>query len=123
MRRAVIRNKGFTLTELILAVAITLLVITGSALSFVQLMFLADSSVNLTVAANDAQYILEQLKGVKPYEAIESYSAPQLKNIGPSESITLNRNVGVNLATLTVNVSWLERNQTKNFSLSTCIAK
>ncbi len=122
MRRAVIRNKrGFTLAELILAVAITLLVITGSALSFVYLMLLADSSVNLTIAANDAQYILEQLKGIA-YEAISSYSAPVFYNL-PGEAITLSRSVGANLATLTVNVSWQERNQAKNFSLPTCIAK
>jgi hypothetical protein len=103
------------------AVAITLLVITGSVLSFVQLMFLADSSVNLTIAANDAQYILEQLKGIA-YEAISSYSVPDLDNL-IGEDITLSRSVGANLATLTVNISWLEKNQTKNFSLSTCIAK
>lgn len=123
MRRAAIKNKrGFTLTELILTVAITLLVITGSALSFVHLMFLADSSVNLTIAVNDAQYVLEQIKS-EPYTSINSYSVPELKNIGSSEIITLNRNVGANLATLTVDVNWLERNQARSFSLSTCIAK
>lgn len=122
MRRAAIKNKrGFTLAELILTVAITLLVITGSALSFVHLMFLADSSVNLTIAANDAQYILEQLKGVA-YGEISSYSAPVFYNL-PGEAVTLSRSVGANLATLTVDVNWLERNQARNFSLSTCIAK
>jgi len=106
------------------AVAITLLVITGSVLSFVQLMFLADSSVNLTIAANDAQYILEQLKGIA-YGAIASYSVPVLNNFPPEagEVITLSRSVGANLADITVNVNWQERNQAKNFSLSTYIAK
>lgn len=103
------------------AVVITLLVITGAALSFVQLVFLADSSVNLTIAANDAQYVLEQLKGIA-YGTISSYSAPVFYNL-PGESITLSRSVGANLATITVDVNWQERNQARNFSLSTYIAK
>ena len=116
-----IKNKGFTLAELILAVVITLLVITGSLLSFIHLMILADSSVNLTIAANDTQYVLEQLKSTA-YDAISSYSAPVFYNL-PNEVIALSRSVGANLATITVNVNWQEKNQAKNFSLSTCIAK
>lgn len=123
MRRAVIKNKkGFSLIELMAAVAITVLVITGAALSFMQLMFLADSGVNLTIAANDAQYLLEQIKS-EPYASICSYSAPNLKNIGHSESIAISCSAGVNLAAITVDVSWQERGQAKNFSLSTYIAK
>jgi prepilin-type N-terminal cleavage/methylation domain-containing protein len=119
----VIRNKrGFTLIELMTAVAIVLLVITGSLLSFMHLMFLADSSINLTIAANDAQYVLEQLKGVPTYAAISSYVAPTLNNLS-EETITLNRSVGPNLANITVNVNWREKNQARNFSLSTCIAR
>lgn len=122
MRKLVIKNKkAFTLLELMFVVAITLLVITGASLSFVQLMFLADSSVNLTIAATDAQYVLEQLKGLA-YEAISSYTAPVFYNL-PAETITLTRSVGVNLADITVAVSWQERKQTRNFSLSTYIAK
>lgn len=101
--------------------AITVLVITGAALSFVQLVFLADSSVNLTIAANDAQYVLEQLKSTA-YGSISSYSAPVFYNL-PQETVTLSSSVGANLANITVAVSWQEKNQTKNFSLSTYIAK
>lgn len=123
MQRAMIRKKrGFTLIELLAAIAILLVIISGSLLGFLQLMFLGDSSRNLMMGVNDAQYVLEQIKS-EPYASISSYSAPNLKNIGPSESITLNRNVGASLATITVNVNWQERNQTRNYSLSTCIAK
>ena len=123
MRRTVIRNRrGFTLIELMAALAIIILIITGSLLSFMHLMFLADSSINLTIAANDAQYVLEQLKGVPTYAAISSYVTPTLNNL-TDETITLNRSVGVNLANITINVNWREKNQTRNYSLSTCIAR
>ncbi len=139
MRRAVIKNKkrGFTLIELMAAVAITLLVITGSLLSFVQLMFLADSSVNLTIAANDAQYVLEQIYDKYKKTALGvslSYpvpvfdNIPPIGNLPPNETITLTFNctpIGCsgNLATITVDVGWKEKNQDKHFILSTCIAK
>jgi prepilin-type N-terminal cleavage/methylation domain-containing protein len=112
----VIKNKnGFTLIELMIAVAIIVMVATGSMLSFVQLMILSDSGVNLTIAANDAQYVLEHLKAAGGYVAIPSYSAPVFDNL-PNETIA-------NLATIAVNVSWQEKKQTKNYSLSTCFAK
>lgn len=104
-----------------MAVAIIVLVVTGSLLSFTYLMILADSSVNLTVAVSDAQYILEQIKSI-PYGSISTYTAPALNNL-PNEAITLTRNVGANLASFTVNVSWWEKNKAKNYSLSTYIAK
>jgi type II secretory pathway pseudopilin PulG len=118
----VIKNKkAFTLIELMTAVAITVIVITGSLLSFVQLVFLADSSVNLTVAASDAQYVIEQLKAVD-YASITGFTAPVFFNL-PGETIVLNRSVGANLAAITVNVNWQEKNQAKNYSLSTFIAR
>ncbi len=117
----ILNKKGFTLIELMVAVAVTLLVTTGSFLSFTYLMILADSSVNLTVAASDAQYVLEQLKGIA-YGSLSTYTAPVFSNLS-NETVTLTRSIGANLATITVDVSWLEKNQAKNFSLSTYIAK
>ena len=122
MQRAILRNKkGFTLIELIAAVSITVLVVMGSLLSFMYLMILADASVNLTIAVNDAQFVLEQLKGTL-YASILSYVAPVFSNL-PNETITLSRSVGANLATVSVNVSWLEKGQARNYVLSTCISK
>lgn len=117
------KKKGFTLIELMAAVAITVLVVMGSLLSFMHLMILADASVNLTIAVNDAQLVLEQLKGT-PYGSILSYVAPDLSNLpNDSETITLTRSVGANLATVSVNVSWLEKGYEKSYVLSTCILK
>ena len=119
-----IRNKrrGFTLIEVMVAVAITVLVVTGSLLSFMYLMFLADSSVNLTIAVNDAQFVLEQLKGT-PYTSISTYAVtPALSNL-PNETTTLTRSVGPNLATVSVDISWTEKGKLRNYVLSTCILK
>jgi len=121
----VIKNKrGFTLIELMVAVAIIVLIVTGSLLSFTHLMFLADTSNNLTVAVSDAQNVLEQIKlaAYVNYNSISTYVAPTLNNL-PNELITLTRSVGANLATVTVNVRWFEKNNEINYSLSTCIAR
>lgn len=124
MRRIVVKNKkGFTLIELMVAVLITALVVMGSLLSFMHLMILADASANLTIAVNDAQLVLEQLKRI-PYGSILSYVAPDLSNLpNDSEAITLTRSVGENLATVSVSVSWLEKGHTRSYVLSTCILK
>lgn len=115
------KRKGFTLIELMAAVSITVLVVVGSLLSFMYLMILADASVNLTVAVNDAQFVLEQLKGT-PYASISSYVAPTFSNL-PNETIALTRSVGTSLATVSVDVGWVEKGQTRNYVLSTCILK
>jgi len=128
-------KKGLTLIELMVAVSITALVVTGSLLSFVQLMILADASANLTIAVNDAQFVLEQLK-VTPFNSISSYVVPETVNFPgvpnvpvlhnlPEETITLTRNVVGDLATISVDVSWKEKGQIYpiHYVLSTCINK
>lgn len=117
-----IRNKnGFTLIELLVAVSIIILVVIGSLTCFTHLMILADASINLTMAVNDAQLVLEQLKDT-PYSSISSYIVPVFSNLS-NETITLTRNVGPKLAIVSVNVGWLEKGQSKSYVLSTCILK
>ncbi len=114
-------KKGFSLIELLIAVAIVLVVLVGSLLAFVQLMLLNESSANLVIAANDAQFVLEQMKN-EAYEDLSSYAPPTFSNLS-SETVTLTRNIGTSIATITVNISWQERQNARNFSLSTCFAK
>ena len=114
-------KKGFNLIELLVAVAILLFVLSGVLLSFVHLMLLNESSRGMVIAANDAQYVLEEMKN-EAYEDLGSYDPPAFNNL-TGEAITLTRIIGANLATVTVDVSWQERQNERNFSLSTCFTK
>lgn len=113
--------KALTLLELMIASAILLIAICGLLFSFVSCILMNESNNNLVIAANDAQYVLEQIKAL-PYDSISAYSAPEFNNLN-NEEITLSRSVGSAIADITVNVNWSERNRNKSFSLSTRIAK
>jgi prepilin-type N-terminal cleavage/methylation domain-containing protein len=117
-----LKRRGFTLIELMFGVLILLVVIIAALLSFIHSMLLNEASNNLTIAVNDAQYVLEQIKALDDYDDIPSYTPPTLNNL-INETITLNRTIGTNISTITVNVSWQERQNTRSFSLATCIAK
>ena len=118
--RIKISNRAFTLVELMVAAFILLFAISGMLVAFVSSTLLNESNNNLVIAVNDAQFVLEQIKGVA-YTSISSYSAPTFTSLS-SETITLSRNVGTRIAEVTVNVSWSERGSTRNFSLSTRIS-
>ena len=117
-------KKAFTLVEAMVAVFILLTIGSGILVSFIYCMILDETNRNSVIAANDAQYVLEQIKSLT-YGDIAGYSAPVFTNFGVSgeETITLNRNIGAKIAEVTVNVQWRERGRNRQFSLSTAIAK
>lgn len=115
------KKRAFTLSELMLATAILVIAITGMLAAFVGCLLLNESNNNLVKATNDAQYVLEQVKGLA-YDNINAYVSPAFNNLN-SETITLNRAVGAKIAEVTVNVAWVERQKNRNFSLSTRIAR
>jgi prepilin-type N-terminal cleavage/methylation domain-containing protein len=115
------KQKGFTLIELMFGVAIALFTIAGALISFVYLAALNNASCNLVIAANDAQYVLEEMKALT-YSQLSGYTSTQVHNLN-NENIILGKNIGSILATVTVTVNWTENNNAKNFSLSTCFAK
>lgn len=112
---------GFTLIELLIAVAILLIVLSGSIAAFVQCMLLNDTNANLAVAINDAQYVLEEIKGLA-YTDITSYIPTQFTNLN-NETIVVSKSIGPNISEVTVNVNWMERQRQRNFQLSTRIAR
>lgn len=112
---------GFSLLELMMGVAILLISICSLLFALVFCLLLNESSNNLTTATNDAQYVLEQVKSLA-YNDIPSYVPPTFNNLA-GESITLNRTVQANITTVTVNVNWQERQNSKNLSLSTYFAE
>ncbi len=113
--------KGFTLSELMIAAAILLIAVLGLLAAFINCMLLNESNNNLVTAVNDAQYILEQLKGLS-YSEIAAYTPPVLNNLS-NETISLSRSIGTRIAEVTVDVSWTERQRSRNFQLSTRIAQ
>ncbi|MFH0791519.1 MAG: prepilin-type N-terminal cleavage/methylation domain-containing protein [Candidatus Omnitrophota bacterium] len=115
--------RGFTLSELMIASAILLIAILGLLAVLINCMILNDANNNLVIAVNDAQYVLEQIKGLA-YADIAAYIAPVFSNLN-SETISLTRNyIDLNrLVEVIVDVNWVERQRNKNFQLSTRIAR
>ena len=121
-----INCKGFSLIEVMVATAILLIILSGLLLAFVYCILLNQSNNNLVIAANDAQYVLEEIKGLA-YSGISNF----INNFNPSQFSNLNNeiitfpnpNIGTAIAEVTVDVSWIERQRQRNFQLSTRIAK
>ncbi len=129
-------NKGFTLIELMVAVVILLVSILASLSGFISSLFLNNSSNNLTTAVNDAQYVLEQIKGLDYDTCIYKlpdgcYMIPTFTNLSgetnlPGEIVTFDpapATIGTGIRKITVKVSWQDKSQQRSFSLATYIAK
>ncbi len=123
-------KKGFTLVELMFAVVILLVSILALLSGFVSSLILNNSSSNLTIAVNDAQHVLEQIKSLNYTTCIQSnfaagcYTLPVFTNL-PNEVATLSPapTIGPSISKITVKISWLDNQKTRSFSLATYIAK
>lgn len=120
-------DKGLTLLELMIASGILLIAICGLLFTFITCMLLTESNRQLIIATNDAQYVLEQVKE-QAYNNISNFignpaNFSNLKNLN-NETVTFpNTNIGPKSAGVTVNVSWTYKGYSKNFQLSTRIAR
>ena len=121
MRKRAVNIRGLTLVELMVAAVIFIVVIGGLFMSFVSCLLLNELNSNLIIAANDAQYILEEVKGLA-YADIDSYSPLQFNNL-PSENITFQEDGGSDIKEVRVIVGWTERQRPASFTLSTRIAR
>ncbi len=125
------KNKsGFTLIELIFAVVILLVSILASLSGFVTSLFLGDASRNLTTAVNDAQHVLEQIKGLNYTTCVATnfsggcYTLPAFTNLpGETVSLTPPPTIGSSISKITVKITWQEKQNTRSYSLATYIAK
>jgi len=120
-----LRNKGFSLIELMCGISILLVAVLAAALSFINSMFLVESSRNLAIAANDAQYVLEQVKALDYDTQIvtnfsTSYTLPTFTNLN-NEAVAFDPApvIGSAISKITVKVSWIERQKNRSFSLAT----
>ena len=123
------KNKsGFTLIELMAAVSILLIGILASLSGFISSLFLNESSSNLTVAVNDAQHVLEQVKGLE-YSCIQSsftgcYTLPVFNNL-PSEAVAFSPapTIGSNVSKINVLITWQDKGRPRSYGISTYIAR
>lgn len=114
-------RRGFTLLELMVTVGLLVFVIAGIYSSFVGAVLLNNANANLVQAANDAQYVLEQLKGVS-FSQLSSYTAPAFANL-ENENVTVQKNIGYRIAEVVANVSWTEHSRNRSFELTTRVAR
>lgn len=120
------KKKAFTLSELMLATAIITIAISGLLAAFVGCLLLNESNNNLVTASNDAQYVLEQIKGLAYSNIVNNYTPTPSNftnnNIIFTPTVTVNEIILNRVKEVTVNVAWVERQKNRNFSLSTRIA-
>ncbi|MDD5477558.1 MAG: prepilin-type N-terminal cleavage/methylation domain-containing protein [Candidatus Omnitrophica bacterium] len=121
-----LRCRGFSLIELMFGVSILLVTIIAALSSTIGSMFLNESSRNLVTAANDAQYVLEQIKAqsfsnISTY--ISGFSPTKFNNL-LGETVTFPGPVyTANLDTITVDITWNERNAARTLSITTRFAQ
>jgi len=122
-------NKGFSLLELMFGVSILLVVVIALLSAYINCMLLNESSRNLTTAANDAQFVLEQLKGLDYATRIATnfpsgFTLPTFTNL-INEQVAFDPapTIGDSISKITVKVSWTERQKSRSFSLATYFAK
>ena len=101
-----------------------LVVVSGLMVTFVYCLLLNESNNNLVIAANDAQAVLEEIKGLS-YNQIQgrvSGYSRVFTNLS-DEAVTFPGAVfGAGIIKITVNIRWTERQRIRNFGLSTRIA-
>jgi Tfp pilus assembly protein PilE len=114
-------KRGFTLSELMLAAAILLVAILALLAVFISGVILNESNNNMVAAVNDAQYCLEQMKGLA-YADLAAYAAPAFNNLN-GEAVSISRSIGASIATVTVTVSWTERGRARSVSLPARFAR
>jgi len=112
-------QRAATLIEVMVAAAILVIAIVGLLATFVYCLAWSESNNNMVTAAIDGQSVMEEIKNLA-YNDITSSYIPQQEYTGlSSEIITVNVTEEDAVKEVTVNVSWLERGNTKNFSLIT----
>lgn len=121
------RTRGFTLIELLITAAILLIAISGLLFVFINCTLLNQANNNLVIAANDAQYVLEQIKGLAYSNIVNNYiptpSTFTNNNVIFTPTVTVNEVIPNKVKEVTVNVGWVERQRQRNFQLVTRIAR
>jgi len=118
----IITKKGFTLAE-IMVTAVILVIALGSLLfTFSQCLLLNEGNSNLVIALNDAQVVLEQIRG-EPFANIDNfcatYNPATFANLGGEVVTCTVVAMGVNFRDVDVRIDWQERQRPRDATLST----
>ncbi|MCF7873508.1 MAG: type II secretion system GspH family protein [Candidatus Omnitrophica bacterium] len=111
------KTKAFTLIELMVAISILALLATGLLTAYTACVFLNLSNLNLAKAANNAQFVLEELAS-SSYSSITTQTYPSFGNL-KDEAIAVDVTEIANKKEVLVEVGWTERNRDHNFKLFT----
>lgn len=116
--------KGFTLLEVMFGVFILAVALVGVLQGLAACMVLNIENSNLTIAANDAQHVLEQIDDLDYATCINQdfsggcYTFPTFNNL-PNETVS-HTNVAVgSMRQVTVTISWMGRGEQKEYSVAT----
>jgi type II secretory pathway pseudopilin PulG len=114
---------GLTLLEVVFTSAILLIAITALLYTFVNCILLNASNKELLTAANDAQYVLEQIKSRAFSDIIGDYAPPNLANLqNETISVPAEASISSRVKEVTVNVSWTDkRRRARSYVLTTRI--
>lgn len=115
------------MSELLVSVAILVFALAGLYQLLILSIMSNTASNNLTMAANDAQHVLEAIKNLD-YSNISSGNCVSNPELCPSqlragESIEWTSADQTRIKLVTVEVTWEEQNEQKTFQLSTRIAQ
>lgn len=124
--------KGFTLSELMIAAAILVLVLSALLVLYINCMFLNEASRNLSIAATHAQYMLEEIKYTSFAAIAATYNGVcindgsiQSRGLSPLTAETICSTVtGARVLEVNVAVSWQDRGlRSRSLALTTLISE
>lgn len=120
------KNRGLTLLELMIGVAIFIVAVISLLGAYVGALVMSEGSRNLNTALNDATRVIEEMRNV-PFGSVSTTDwTTWARNNGAnslnSEAITTIYQ-GSDPLTVTVTVSWADKNRPRSTSLVTVITQ
>jgi prepilin-type N-terminal cleavage/methylation domain-containing protein len=116
-------NAGFTLMELMIAVAILVVAITGLLSAIISASLLGQANHNKVIAVNDAQYVLEKLID-GTYVDLVSHADADFTDLNlNNESVYVGVSESSSVKTATVYVNWTDRQKAQSFNITTQISQ
>jgi prepilin-type N-terminal cleavage/methylation domain-containing protein len=123
------RKKGFTLVELLIAVFILSVTISGVLLLYVTSMMSSQLAWDTTVATSHAEYILEEAQTLDSIDKIKNFNWQGWAEVQGLNTLTSEKidvafsDIGTNLLGIQVTVRWMSKSRQRDVVLKTKLAK